>query len=222
MTSRAPLAALLLAAAAAPAPAGGQTEAEAKARAELELQLKRMTRMPPPSLEIRFEGIDSSRYELVEATFALDGAPLKTQPPRGIGERRASLLLFDIVSPGEHVVTATLVYKEVTPDGFFSYGGYKFTLPGRFTLTAQNGLVMVLRAWVEVNDGASDPRQRLELVASAEPRMVARMADDSGPAPGAPGADDTVKIRGSWRSNATVTGEPMRPQKAPPAGAKKP
>jgi hypothetical protein len=222
VTLCAPLAAaLLLAAASALAGGQGQTEAEveAKARAELELQLKRMTRMPPPSLEIRFEGIDSSRYELLEATFALDGTPLKTQPPHGIGEKKASLLLFDIVSPGEHVVTATLAYKEVAPDGFFSYGGYKFTLPGRFTVTAQNGLVMVLRAWVEVNDGAPDTRQRLELVASAEPRMVARMADDSTPAPA---ADDTVKIRGSWRSNATVTGEPMSPQKDPKKAPKKP
>jgi hypothetical protein len=211
VTLRAPLAALLLAAA-APALAGGPAESEAKARAEVELQLKRMTRMPPPSLEIRFEGIDSSRYELVEATFSLDGTPLKEQPTRGVGEKRASLLLFDIVSPGEHVVTATLAYKEVAPDGFFTYSGLKFTLPGRFTVTAQNGLVMVLRAWVEVNDGARDPRQRLELVASAEPRMVARMADESS---AAAGAGDTVKIRGSWRSNATVTGEPMAPQKAP-------
>ncbi|HZN92160.1 MAG TPA: hypothetical protein VFB81_05625, partial [Myxococcales bacterium] len=103
--------ALLLLAAAAPLLAG--PEDEAKARAELELQLRRLTRMPPPSLEIRFEGIDSARYELTEAAFALDGAPLKTQPPRGAGERKASLLLFDIVSPGEHVVTATLTYKEV-------------------------------------------------------------------------------------------------------------
>jgi hypothetical protein len=209
VTLHAPLAAILLTL------AGSQAEDEAKARAELELQLKRMTRMPPPSLEIRFEGIDSSRYELTEATFALDGVPLKSKPPRGVGEKKAALLLFDIVSPGEHVVTASLSYKEVTPDGFFSYGGYKFTLPGRFTLTAQNGLVMVLRAWVEVNDGAKDPRERLELVASAEPRMVARMADDSSPAAG---PEDTVKIRGSWRSNATVTGEPMRPVKTPGTG----
>jgi len=216
------LLALLLLMAAAPAFAG--PEDEAKARAELELQLRRLTRMPPPSLEIRFDGIDSSRYELLDATFALDGAPLKQQPPRGVGERKASLLFFDIVSPGEHVVTATLAYKEVTPDGFFSYSGYKFTLPGRFTLTAQNGLVMVLRAWVEVNDGAADLRQRLELVASAEPMMVAKMADDSSPTPPAADPDSTVKIRGSWRSTATVTGAPMRPQKAPspPAGARKP
>lgn len=192
---------------------GNPADDESKARAELELQLKRMTRMPPPSLEIRFEGIDSSRYELTEATFALDGAPLKKQPPRGVGEKRASLLLFEIVPPGEHEVTASLTYKEVAPDGFFSYSGLKFTLPGRFTVTAQNGLVMVLRAWVEVNDGAKDPRERLELVASAEPRMVARMADDSSSTPAA--ADGTVKIRGSWRSNATVAGEPMRPVKSP-------
>lgn len=210
MTLRAPL---FLFIAAATALAGDKASDEARARAELELQLKRMTRMPPPSLEIRFEGIDSGRYELTEATFALDGAPLKTQPPRGVGEKKAALLLFDIVSPGEHAVTASLTYREVVPDGFFSYSGYKFTLPGRFTVTAQNGLVMVLRAWVEVNDGAKDPRERLELVASAEPRMVARMADDSGPAPA--GDEGTVKIRGSWRSNATVTGEPMRPVKSP-------
>lgn len=216
MTFRAPLLFLL---AAGSALAGDQADDEAKARAELELQLKRMTRMPPPSLEIRFEGIDSSRYELTEATFALDGATLKTQPPHGAGEKKASLLLFDIVSPGEHVVTASLSYKEVVPDGFFSYSGYKFTLPGRFTVSAQNGLVMVLRAWVEVNDGAKDPKERLELVASAEPRMVARMADDSSPA-AAPG-EGTVKIRGSWRSNATVTGDPMRPVKTP-ARSKKP
>lgn len=207
---RAPLALLLLAA--ATALAGSQAEDEARTRAELELQLKRMTRMPPPSLEIRFEGIDSSRYELTEAAFALDGAPLKTQPPRGVGEKKAALLLFDIVSPGEHVVTASLTYKEAAPDGFFSYSGYKFTLPGRFTVTAQNGLVLVFRAWVEVNDGAKDPRERLELVASAEPRMVARMADDSSPA--AAPDEGTVRIRGSWRSNATVTGEPMRPVKS--------
>ena len=210
---------LLLLSAAAPALAGPE-DGEAKARAELDLQLRRLTRMPPPSLEIRFDGIDSSRYELLEATFALDGKPLKTQPPRGVGERRASLLFFDLVPPGEHVVTATLTYKEVAPEGFFAISGYKFTLPGRFTLTAQNGLVMVLRAWVEVNDGASDLKQRLELVASAEPMMIARMADDSGPTPT---TDDVpVKIRGSWRSTATVTGAPMAPRKVPSTGARKP
>jgi len=55
---------------------------------------------------------------------------------------------------------------------------------------------------------------RLELLATAEPKMVARLADDTAAAP--PDAQEApVKIpAGRWRSNATVTGEPMRPRKS--------
>lgn len=183
------------------ASASAATGAEARARAEVELQLQRMTRAPPPSLEIRFDGIESGPYELVEAELALDGQRLPAQPAlgKGGGGGPGAVLFFGMVQPGEHVVTATLVYREPRQDDLFGSSGLRFKLPGRFIITAQNGLVMRMRTWVQVNAAAADPRDRLALVATVEPMVVSAL-------------EETDEPSGRWRARAKVTrGEKVTP-----------
>lgn len=179
------------------------TEAEARARAEVERELQKMTRSPPPSLEIRFDGIDSGRYSLLEAEFALDGQPL---PKKAMAQEKGAVLFFNMVQPGDHVITATLVYQEPRKDDLFGSPGLRFKLPGRFIITAQNGLVMRLRTKVRVNEAAADPKDRLALVATAEPMVVAALEE-----PGEADGPDQAPT-GRWRARAKVTkGEQVKP-----------
>ena len=148
---------------------------------------------PAPQIEIYFDGIDSSRYGLVEAEYTLDGKPLSA-PNLKAPEQKGQLLFTGNVTPGNHSVTAKLVFLEGGNKVFTYVKGTRFKLPGHWTLTAQRGLLLRLRTHVEVDDGQSDPKKRLELKAEVEPKMLA--AVDDGSLPPLPNAKRAVEDAG--------------------------
>jgi hypothetical protein len=136
-----------------------------RAREELERELQNMVKLPSATVEVVFDGIDSSRYKLLEASFALDEQPI----PFTAGTK---LLYAGEVPPGKHTLNATLIYEAPA----INHGSIKYKVPGKFIFHAQRGIFMRLRARIEVDDGA-EPSKRLQLVGNAETDLRAKLED---------------------------------------------
>ncbi len=150
-----------------------------RARQQIEQQLNRMVKLPPALMEIVFDGIDSTRYRLLEANFAVDGETLPGKIPAGQGK---TVLFSGNLAPGSHSLTAKLVYEEAVRDGLFGYAtGTKFKVPGKFIFTAQRGVFMRVHTRIEVDDGA-EPKKRLQLVGNVETDLRAKLEDGLLPA----------------------------------------
>jgi hypothetical protein len=169
---------------AAAAAAAGQDK-PADVAQELDRELRVVAHVPAPAVEILFEGVESEKYELVEASFQLDGRGLP-QPLKPGKLGRAPITLFSgTVAPGPHTFTADLVLKDAAPQGLFSYGDtHRFRIGQEVSLAAQSGLLVRLRTWVRVNDQAEDVTRRLKLVAKLDPQMLARVDEPPSPSGG--------------------------------------
>jgi len=152
---------------------------------ELEHQLNEMVQLPAASVELVFDGIDSTRYKLLEASFVLDDKPIPFTPS-------TKVLYAGEVEPGKHTLTATFSYEAPAVNS----GSIKFKVPGKFIFNAQRGIFMRVRAHIEVDD-AAEPTKRLHLVANAETALRAKLEDSLPPAPKAkpPEAEDKGAIR---------------------------
>jgi hypothetical protein len=147
-----------------------------RTRREVDRLLLKGTSVAPATVELRFDTEASSQYELLQASFALDGRPLETSFPLGPLTSQSRILFFGIVEPGPHVFTAELLFR-IARAGLFSYvEGYKLKVPGRVTLNAQRGLVLGLRAGVAMHD-VSNLSKRLEFVAKSDLKMVTHSED---------------------------------------------
>ena len=144
------------------------------AREELEREMREMVQLPAASVEVVFDGIDSTRYKLLEASFALDDQSL----PVAAG---AKVLYAGDLPPGKHTLSATLLYEAPAP----SYGSVKYRVPGKFIFTAQRGIFMRVHARIEVDDGA-EPSKRLQLIGNAETNLRAKLEDGVLPPPPRP------------------------------------
>ena len=155
-----------------------------RVREELEHQLNEMVKLPAASVELVFDGIDSTRYTLLEASFALDDKPIPFTPS-------TKVLYAGEVEPGKHTLIATFSYEAPAVNS----GSIKFKVPGKFIFTAQRGILMRVRARIEVDDGA-EPTKRLHLVGNAETTLRAKLEDSLPPAPEAkPEGEDKGAIR---------------------------
>ena len=156
-----------------------------RVRDELEHQLNEMVKLPAASVELVFDGIDSTRYKLLEASFVLDDKPIPFTPS-------TKVLYAGEIEPGKHTLSATFSYEAPAVNS----GSIKFKVPGKFIFTAQRGILMRVRAHIEVDDGA-EPTKRLHLVGNAETTLRAKLEDSLPPAPVAkqPEAEDKGAIR---------------------------
>lgn len=161
-------------------PAFAEDARTGRARQEIEKQLKEMVKPSPASVEIVFDGIDSTRYQLLEASFDLDGESLTKKVPTGKAAGSTVLFTGDL-PPGSHTVTARLVYEQAAAAGMFSYGsGTKFKVPGKFIFTAQRGLFVRVHTRVEVDDGA-ELQKRLQLAGNVDVDLRAKLEDGTLP-----------------------------------------
>lgn len=166
-----------------------EDEVTRKAREELERQLRDEVHLPPPSLEIRFDGLSADGYTLEDSNFTLDGAPLPSPLNPGPVERRSSIVYFGIVSPGDHQLEVELIFRSAPQVGLFSYADERrYKVPGRFVLTAERGLVVRVDLMIEVDEHSADAKKRLRLQGSMQPRMVAAIDDAPLPEPRATAA----------------------------------
>ena len=138
---------------------------DARAREELERALHEMVKLPPATVELVFDGIDSTRYKLLEGSFTLDDRPLPL--PGG-----THVLFSGEIQPGTHTLSTTLVYEAPSP----THGSIRYKVPGKFIFTAQRGVLMRVRARIEVDDGA-EPSKRLQLLGQAETHLRAQLEE---------------------------------------------
>ncbi|HME91534.1 MAG TPA: hypothetical protein VKE49_08925, partial [Myxococcaceae bacterium] len=163
-------------------PSFAEDERTGRARQEVEQQLKEMVKPSPASVEIVFDGIDSTRYQLLDASFDLDGQPLPKKVPSGKSAGPTVLFAGDL-APGSHTVMASLVYEQSAGAGMFNYGGgTKFKLPGKFIFTAQRGLLVRVHTRVEVDDGA-ELTKRLQLAGNVDVDLRGKLEDGALPPP---------------------------------------
>jgi hypothetical protein len=144
---------------------------DARAREELERALHEMVKLPPATVELVFDGIDSTRYKLLEGSFTLDDRPLSL--PGG-----THVLFSGEIQPGTHTLSTTLVYEAPSP----THGSIRYKVPGKFIFTAQRGVLMRVRARIEVDDGA-EPSKRLQLLGQAETHLRAQLEETLPPSP---------------------------------------
>jgi hypothetical protein len=189
-----------------------EDDAARRAREELESQLHDMVRIPPPQLEVVFDGIDAPDYVLVSGTFALDGQTL----PFTEAELHTGKVLFTgTLAAGPHTFTSQLLYQE-DPRTVFTYmSGTKFKVPGRVEFSAQRGLRLHLRAGVHV-DAAADLQHRLKPAAHVTPEMLAQV--DDGSMPDAPPRKRMVEVVDAGPPLAVAQAEPT-PAAAPESAA---
>ncbi|HEX4802944.1 MAG TPA: hypothetical protein VFV14_05510 [Myxococcaceae bacterium] len=144
---------------------------DARAREELERAVREMVKLPPATVEVVFDGIDSTRYKLLEGSFTLDDRPLPS--PGG-----SSVLFSGEIQPGRHILSTSLVYEAPSP----THGFIKYKVPGKFIFTAQRGVLMRVRARIEVDD-AAEPSKRLQLMGQAETDLRADLEESLPPSP---------------------------------------
>jgi hypothetical protein len=150
-------------------PAFAEDDRSKRVREDLDRQLSEMVKLPAASVEVVFDGIDSTRYKLLEASFALDDKPIPFTPS-------TKVLYAGEVQPGKHTLTATFSYEAPAVNS----GSIKFKVPGKFIFTAQRGILMRVRARIEVDD-AAEPAKRLQLVGNAETDLRAKLEDSLPP-----------------------------------------
>jgi len=166
-------------------PALAEDDRSKRVREEMEQQLNEMVKLPAASVEVVFDGIDSTRYKLLEASFVLDDKPIPFTP-------NTKVLYAGEVQPGKHTLSATFSYEAPTVNS----GSIKYKVPGKFIFTAQRGIFMRVRARIDVDDGA-EPSKRLQLVGKAETALRAKL-EDSLPPP-APGTEPEAADKGAIR-----------------------
>jgi hypothetical protein len=164
------------------------------AREELEREMREMVQLPAASVEVVFDGIDSTRYKLLEASFALDDRSLAVAAG-------AKILYAGELPPGKHTLTANFLYETPAP----SSGSVKYRVPGKFIFTAQRGIFMRVRAHIEVDDGA-EPSKRLQLVGNAEADLRAKLEDGLLPPPRRP--EPPLEDKGAIRYGKRPAEEP--------------
>ncbi len=184
-------------------PALAAEDPTAHAREELEREMREMVQLPAASVEVVFDGIDSTRYKLLEASFALDDRSLAVAAG-------AKTLYAGELPPGKHTLSATFLYETPAP----SFGSVKYTVPGKFIFTAQRGIFMRVRAHIEVDDGA-EPSKRLQLVGNAQADLRAKLEDGVLPPPRQP--EPPLEDKGAIRyGKARPADEPETDDEVPP------
>jgi len=152
--------------------------------AELEALLaSTVAKSPPAELTVVVVGPDSKLYRLEEATLRLDGAPLVASS--AAADAGATPLKGTVVSDGDHVVSARLVYRGQALGPLPWEEGPKWTLPARVTVQASRGLRFTIRLTVEANEHAP-ASHRLSLRSEVEPEMLVAVDDAPLPPPPVP------------------------------------
>ena len=148
--------------------------------AELEqLLAATTTKAPPPEVAVVVASPDPKLYRLTDIVVRLDGAPFAALPATDGGAAPKGV----VVSEGDHVVTARLVYRGQALGPLPWEEGPKWMLPARVSIQANRGLRFTIRLTVEANERAP-ATQRLALHSEVEPEML--MPVDDAPLPPPP------------------------------------
>ncbi|PZR08370.1 MAG: hypothetical protein DI536_24625 [Archangium gephyra] len=158
---------------------------DAKARAareELERELQGMVGKVPTRVRIEYAEVDDPNYVLQEAVFELDGKGLLSPPPGALSMADEKILVWQgDVTPGKHVVTVRLKYKNTASPIVAAEGGREWTLSGDRSFEQQAGIEVFVLAKTIVDPKAVAVEKRLTLSLPASPKMIAKLDDGSIP-----------------------------------------
>lgn len=127
-----------------------------------------------------------SNFVLESASYALDGAPLfnKVDSDGDLADKETIELFAGNIVPGNHNLTASLIYRG-SGFGVFSYlKGYKFKVKSSYAFTAEEGKVTTVRVVAYEKGGITTDLQDRPAV-----RYDVEVKQDSGDAAPAPAAD---------------------------------
>ena len=117
-----------------------ETDDERRAREDLERQLKSMVGTPPTKIKVEFVGLDQPNYELLEATFELDGKPLPAGDLKKLNSEGDHLIFHGDVQPGEHRLESKLHYQNTTSLVVSEEGGYKWRPGSNVAFKCESGV----------------------------------------------------------------------------------
>ncbi|MFZ5470755.1 MAG: hypothetical protein ACOZIN_15090 [Myxococcota bacterium] len=156
-----------------------------RARDELERQLRQMMGdIPPPKVDIFFEGLDDPQFRLVEAEFTLDGAPLAAPSPDQLDAEGLHKLFSGELKPGEHTLVSQVVFTDKSSVVFSYTPGYKWKVGRAVKFLAQRGLEVKVVAVPELLSRVKDPKERFTLKHQVDAKMVAKLEDGTLAPPG--------------------------------------
>ena len=138
---------------------------------------------------LHFRNDASTKYQLVEARFAVDGDALPTvitNAPRG----RDYVVLAQPLGPGYHVVTAELLYRPKSRKVFTYVNGYRFSVRSDEVLTALPDHSATFTIVGTDNTGLNTPIDRA-LAVKVETNIAPPEPSDNNPLPNAAEGDDT-------------------------------
>lgn len=160
----------------------------------------------------------TNTFELIGASFALDGAPIfyRADESGEFGKLNEVDIYNGAIVPGEHTLTVTLELRG-RGYGVFSYlQGYRFTLTSSYGFTAPEGKAVKIRV-VSYEQGGpmtpinERPNVRFDVTTSEtfvpQSETPATPAGDNGEGAAAPsGSSGSVAPSGSVEGSATSTG----------------
>ena len=160
----------------------GESEAERSAREDLERQLKSMVGTPPTKVRIELVGIDQPNYELLEASFVLDGRSLPVPNLKGLEAEGTHLIFHGDVNPGEHRLESKLEFRNKTSQVVSAEGGFKWKPGSEVTFKAASGIEVQIKVTPELSY-SGDVKNRIMLKSPATVKMLAKLDDGSMPPP---------------------------------------
>ena len=159
-----------------------ETDQERQAREDLEKQLKSMVGTPPTKIQIDFVGLDQPNYELVEASFKLDGRNLPVSDLKKLNLEGDHLIFHGDVQPGEHKLESKFEFRNMTSQVVSAEGGYKWKLGSDVSFRTESGIEVRVKVTPELNMKA-DIKNRIVIKSPATVKMLAKLDDGTMPDP---------------------------------------
>ncbi len=153
----------------------------AQAREEIETQLEQLVKIPPPKVEILFEGLDQPQYRIEEAEFLLDGVSVASPSASALNQGGLHPVYSGEVKPGKHSLLSRLVITDSASAMFSKESGYKWKVSAKVDFQAQRGLEVIIRSVPALVAEAKELKEKFKLGHRVDPKMVAAVDDGSMP-----------------------------------------
>lgn len=157
-----------------------------RARQEVERQLREMVRIPPPKVEIWFEGLDEPNHQVIEVELHLDGRPRPVSEVSRLSGQDSFRVYSGELAHGMHELVTWVVIQDTASALFSEHAGFKWRVGAKAEFQAQRGLSVRVKIRPELVANAKDPKQKFKLSLDLGADMVAQVDDGKMPPPPPP------------------------------------
>jgi hypothetical protein len=159
-----------------------ETPQEKQAREDLERQLKAMVGTPPTKIRVEFVGLDQPNYELIEASFRLDGRNLPVSDLKKLNSDGEHLIFHGDVEPGPHRLESKFEFRNTTSQVVSAEGGYKWKPGSEVSFKSESGIEVRILVTPDLNMSA-ELKNRITVKSPATVKMLAKLDDGTMPDP---------------------------------------